>query len=599
MLKPDLAAPGTDIASALGGTANGYHKLTGTSMASPHVAGAAALLLSWKPELPPGAIKDLLKRTAFQTPDYVAQGPSFPGIDGRYNIRWGYGLLDVYQAAFQLQFGITDVGFPSCAGANLDYPNNRLCKLVGLDPTDVWDNDTDIILRDDPPTQGEPNLITVNVRNFGGSAADNITVTVTAAPCTTGGHNFSLVGSKTISTIAPHTTSFVSIPWTPALGLVHQCIKATIDYAFDTDFTDNATQRNIYQVKTASPAVASFYVGNPYNETSTVSLKLTTDFGTQTNFNPTLSETNFTLTPLDCARLETLQFFSPPGVAIGTTGTVRVAATLLSPHHTNPVPVSGVTFKLVRVAPGLQRAYSVGFHGPQGLINIPLALAGAPTTDPRRCVQAVRALFNVVVKPKGGTNAIVAITSQRGNPIPAFTASFAGGAAQGTDLSIQFAQPLVNNDVYNFEFSGGIVNSDGSALTGDSNFQLRVLRGDVNSSGLVTAADVTFVSGLTNQIASYGNTAIADVNEDGIVNQDDVNYVFDQISTSRPHLRIVNAGNPLKLAWDRADFTLASATDLNGPWSTNINFTITVDACGTANATGSISDKVRFFRLVK
>ncbi|WP_042351020.1 S8 family serine peptidase [Bacillus massiliigorillae] len=60
-IKPDVVAPGVAIDSTVPG---GYIALQGTSMAAPHVAGAAALLKQAHPEWKPDQIKSALMSTA-------------------------------------------------------------------------------------------------------------------------------------------------------------------------------------------------------------------------------------------------------------------------------------------------------------------------------------------------------------------------------------------------------------------------------------------------------------------------------------------------------------------------------------------------------
>lgn len=61
-LKPDLVAPGVSIFSAI--PRGGMVALSGTSMASPHVAGAAALLLEAHPGWSPARVKSAVMNTA-------------------------------------------------------------------------------------------------------------------------------------------------------------------------------------------------------------------------------------------------------------------------------------------------------------------------------------------------------------------------------------------------------------------------------------------------------------------------------------------------------------------------------------------------------
>ncbi|MEM2668194.1 MAG: S8 family peptidase, partial [Candidatus Methanomethylicaceae archaeon] len=63
-LKPDLVAPGVAIIAARAGTTNGYISYSGTSMSTPHVSGAAALIKQAMPNLDPTEMKYLLISTS-------------------------------------------------------------------------------------------------------------------------------------------------------------------------------------------------------------------------------------------------------------------------------------------------------------------------------------------------------------------------------------------------------------------------------------------------------------------------------------------------------------------------------------------------------
>jgi subtilisin family serine protease len=78
-LKPDLTAPGVDIVAALHADGwigepvePGYTALSGTSMAAPHVAGAAALLAQQHPDWTGAQLKAALTASARPTPDVGA-----------------------------------------------------------------------------------------------------------------------------------------------------------------------------------------------------------------------------------------------------------------------------------------------------------------------------------------------------------------------------------------------------------------------------------------------------------------------------------------------------------------------------------------------
>ncbi|GAA0858889.1 hypothetical protein GCM10009114_30210 [Aliiglaciecola litoralis] len=103
-MKPEIAAPGSGLISADGTlTSDGrqYKSLSGTSMATPHVAGVIALMLEANPNLTPADIDATLRHTAEHRYDWgkvdASQRP-FAEIDPNYHPSGGWGQVDAYAA---------------------------------------------------------------------------------------------------------------------------------------------------------------------------------------------------------------------------------------------------------------------------------------------------------------------------------------------------------------------------------------------------------------------------------------------------------------------------------------------------------------------
>ena len=99
VLKPDITAPGVNILSqgytegATGEASHlGYGQASGTSMAAPHVAGAAALILQVHPDWSPAAIKSAMMSTSKYMDIYDNDGTPAQPLD------MGAGRLDLTRA---------------------------------------------------------------------------------------------------------------------------------------------------------------------------------------------------------------------------------------------------------------------------------------------------------------------------------------------------------------------------------------------------------------------------------------------------------------------------------------------------------------------
>jgi len=93
-IKPDVAAPGVNINSAIG--TSGFGIKQGTSMAAPHVSGAAALLIGARPDLSgrPAEVRAILEDTA----DPLNADQCGPSGGRAFNNAAGHGVIDVEAA---------------------------------------------------------------------------------------------------------------------------------------------------------------------------------------------------------------------------------------------------------------------------------------------------------------------------------------------------------------------------------------------------------------------------------------------------------------------------------------------------------------------
>jgi subtilisin family serine protease len=88
LIRPDVCAPGVNVKSCRHNNNTGYTTMSGTSMATPCVAGVMALMLSKNPNLMPAEISEILETTAVRLPNSASpKGNSY-----------GSGRINAYEA---------------------------------------------------------------------------------------------------------------------------------------------------------------------------------------------------------------------------------------------------------------------------------------------------------------------------------------------------------------------------------------------------------------------------------------------------------------------------------------------------------------------
>src|ERR671923_796842 len=126
--KPDIVAPGYNVTAANANTGAGYIVHSGTSMATPFAAGAAALALQGAPGWSPAPVQSAMDATA---EDY---GPAGKDPD------WGAGLLDVLALSANARGGTDSPTFPThahVAGPGPDGGDWNHSFQVSADDLDV------------------------------------------------------------------------------------------------------------------------------------------------------------------------------------------------------------------------------------------------------------------------------------------------------------------------------------------------------------------------------------------------------------------------------------------------------------------------------
>jgi thermitase len=220
-ISVDLAAPGSGILSTYT-NASGYATLSGTSMATPHVTGAAALLSAYNQNLSPAS----LKATLMNTVDVLPQWNGVVKTGGRLNVDRALRnqtVCNFILSAYEFRVSLSGGG----GSVNVTAPTN--C---------------------DYSVKSNANWITINSANVG-SASGTVNFTVAQYPFSDGMRSGTItIGDQTLFVIQ-------GSPFLPGIHFMDFDGDARTDYAA----IQNSNNSMIWHVNRSSSGYAATNFG--------------------------------------------------------------------------------------------------------------------------------------------------------------------------------------------------------------------------------------------------------------------------------------------------------------------------------------------------